>query len=322
MRFNVKLKTPAFWYQPWDQTSKLLRFLAPLGNIYGWVTRMRITLTKPVAVGIPVICVGNLVAGGSGKTPTALALLSLLKNSGIAKNPCFLTRGYGGTLTGPVFVSQHSFHDVGDESLLLSKAAPTIVARHRVAGARLAESSGYDMIIMDDGYQNPSLHKNVSFVVVDGRTGFGNGYMIPFGPLREKISEGLARATALVKIGDGPSIHTGKPVMNAYLAPTSDLAAGERVYGFCGLGIPEKFKQTLVELGFDVAGFEIFPDHHPYSHEELQNLHAKAFEKKAKLITTEKDFCRLPSSENIHLVKIKLVFDDPEKILLLVQEAI
>ncbi len=251
----MTFKTPAFWYQPWDQMPPLLHFLAPLGNLYGLAGNLRALITKPVRVSIPVICIGNLVAGGSGKTPVALSLLSLLKETGIAKNPCFLTRGYGGKLTGPVFVSQHKYDEVGDESLLLAKIAPTIVAKDRVAGARLAAYSGHDMIIMDDGYQNPSLYKNAGFVVVDGRTGFGNGYLIPFGPLREKIAEGLARARGIIKIGEGPSLHTGKPVIEAKFEITSDLTPGSRVLGFCGLGQPEKFKQTLIDMGIDLADF-------------------------------------------------------------------
>lgn len=318
----MKFKTPAFWYQPWEQQSALVRFLAPAGKLYGFTTQMRLKFGKPVNVGIPVICVGNLVAGGSGKTPTALALLALLKESGLTKNPCFLTRGYGGMLTGPVFVSQHKFNDVGDESLLLARAAPTIVAKNRINGALLAIASGHDMIIMDDGFQNPSLHKDASFIVVDGRTGFGNGYMLPFGPLREPVSSGLSRARGIIKIGGDTSLPINKPVISARLEATSDLTSGTRVFGFCGLGQPEKFRQTLLDMGMDVAGFEGFADHHPYTHAELQTLHAKATAHKAHLVTTEKDLCRLPSAENIHIVKIKLVFDDAEKLLSLVRESL
>jgi tetraacyldisaccharide 4'-kinase len=318
----MKFKTPDFWYQPWNQQSALVRFLAPLGNLYGFATQLRMKFCKPVTIGIPVVCVGNLVAGGSGKTPTSLALLALLKESGLTKNPCFLTRGYGGLLTGPVFVSQHQFSDVGDESLLLARAAPTIVAKDRVAGAQLAVSSGHDMIIMDDGFQNPSLYKNVSFIVVDGRTGFGNGYMIPFGPLREPVSSGLARARGIIKIGGDTSLHANKPVIAARLDAASDLPPGTCVFGFCGLGQPEKFRQTLLDMGMEVVGFESFADHHPYSHAELQTLHAKAATHKAHLVTTEKDLCRLPSAENIHIVKIKLVFDDAGKLISLVREGL
>lgn len=313
------LKTPSFWYQPRSQLSPLLHFIAPLGNIYAFAGRLRTYLTKPLDIGVPVICVGNLVAGGSGKTPTTLALLTLVKEAGLSKNPCFLTRGYGGSLTGPVFVSRHSFHDVGDEALLLARVAPTIVAKDRRAGARLAALSGHDLIVMDDGYQNPSLHKKVSLVVVDGRTGFGNGYMIPFGPLREPVTSGLARANAVIKIGEGVSPSVSKPVISAHLDIISDIKPGTRVLGFCGLGQPEKFRQTLLDLGIDLAGFESFPDHHPYSHEELQRLHEQAFEKRAQLVTTEKDFLRLPPTENISIVRIKLVFDDPKTLLSLIK---
>lgn len=315
----MTFKTPHFWYLSQERMPRLLRFFAPLGALYGWGTGLRQKSARPVDVGVPVLCVGNLVAGGSGKTPVALALLSLVKDAGLAKNPCFLTRGYGGTLTGPVFVSQHGYREVGDESLLLARAAPTIVAKDRVTGARLAVTSGHDLIIMDDGFQNPSLQKT-GFVVVDGRTGFGNGYMIPFGPLREPVVTGLSRAKAVIKVGDGSSIHTSKPVIESHFDVTSPLTPGERVYGFCGLGQPDKFKRTLLDLGVDLAGFESFSDHHPYSHSDVQTLHAKAFAHKARLVTTEKDLCRLPSSENILIVKVKLVFKKPDVLLSLIRQ--
>jgi tetraacyldisaccharide 4'-kinase len=262
-----------------------------------------------------VICIGNLVAGGSGKTPTALALMALIREQGLAQNPCFLTRGYGGRLEGPVFVSSQSYEEVGDESLLLARVAPVIVAKERTKGAALAARSGHDLIVMDDGFQNPALHKDASFVVVDGRTGFGNGYLIPFGPLRECVSDGLARANAIIKIGGETSLHTAKTVMNAHIEAQSDLPPGTKVFAFCGLGQPEKFRQSLLEQGYEIAGFKSFADHHPYTVAEVKNLHAEAFQHKAHLITTEKDVCRLPSAENIHVLRIRLVFDHPEEII-------
>lgn len=317
----MNFKTPSFWYQPWEKLPQIIHVLSPLGRIYGAVTKWRIAYAKPVKVSVPVICVGNLVAGGSGKTPTALALMTLLKQSGITKNPCFLTRGYGGQMIGPLFVSDHGYVDVGDEALLLSRMAPTIVSQERVPGARLAAQSGHDLIIMDDGFQNPSLHKDKGLLVVDGRTLFGNNYLIPIGPLREEIAEGMKRTDAVVKIGGDTSLHTNKPVINAQIEASSDLSPGSRVFGFCGLGQPEKFKQTLIDMGFDVAGFKSFADHHPYTDTEIKSLHAQAFEHKAHLITTEKDLCRLPSLENIHIVKIKLAFDDPKKLVALMTVA-
>lgn len=315
----MTFKTPAFWYQPWDKLPPLVHTLAPIGNLYGYAGRLRARFTKPYKARIPVICIGNIVAGGSGKTPTALALMGLIKERGLAKNPCFLTRGYGGRLEGPVFVSQQKYEEVGDESLLLARVAPVIVAKDRQKGAWLAETSGHDLIVMDDGFQNPSLHKDFNFVVVDGRTGFGNGYLIPFGPLREKIADGLARATAIIKIGGDTSLHTATPVINARIEVLSDLPPGTKVFGFCGLGQPEKFRQSLIDAGLDVAGFKTFADHHPYMAAEIKTLHAEAFAHKAHLVTTEKDLCRLPSAENIHTLKIKLVFDKPDDVLALLK---
>ena len=315
-------KTPTFWYTPWDKLDPAFHLLSPLGRVYGAVTKWRLAHTKATKVSVPVICVGNLVAGGSGKTPTALALVTLLKDAGISKNPCFLTRGYGGRMIGPLFVSEHTYVDVGDEALLLSRVAPTVVSQERVPGAQLAAASGHDLIIMDDGFQNPSLHKDKGLIVVDGRTLFGNNYLIPIGPLREEIAEGMKRADAVIKIGGETSLHVDKPVINAKLEATSDLKAGDRVFGFCGLGQPEKFRQTLIDLGFDVAGFQRFPDHHPYLAYELKALHEKAFEHKAHLVTTEKDLCRLPSPENIHIVKVKLTFEEPQKLVDLMKVSI
>ena len=311
----MTFKTPAFWYQPWDKLPPLVHRFAPIGNLYGYAGKLRARFAKPYKARMPVICVGNIVAGGSGKTPTALALMGLIKEHGLAKNPCFLTKGYGGRIEGPVFVSQQTYEEVGDESLLLARMAPVIVAKDRQKGAWLAEQSGHDLIIMDDGFQNPSLQKDISFVVVDGKTGFGNGYLIPFGPLREKISVGLARAKAIIKIGGETSLHTATPVINARIDAACDLPPGTKVFGFCGLGQPEKFRQGLIDMGLDVTGFKIFADHHPYTAAEIKTLHAEAFNHKAHLITTEKDLCRLPSAENIHVLKIKLVFDKPDDVL-------
>ena len=311
----MTFKTPAFWYQPWDKLPPLVHKLAPLGNLYGYAGKLRMRFVKPYKAKMPVICIGNIVAGGSGKTPTALALMGLIKQHGLAKAPCFLTKGYGGRIEGPVFVSQQSYEEVGDESLLLARVAPVIVAKDRQKGAWLAEQSGHDLIIMDDGFQNPALHKDINFVVVDGKTGFGNGYLIPLGPLREKISDGLARAQAIIKIGGDTSLHTATPVINAHIESTCDLLPGTKVFGFCGLGQPEKFRLSLIDAGLDVTGFKVFADHHPYTPAELKTLHAEAFNHKAHLITTEKDLCRLPSAENIHVLKIKLAFENPDEML-------
>lgn len=307
-------RTPSFWYMPADKLDPAIHILSPLGHIYGAVTKWRIDHAKPTKVPVPVICVGNLVAGGSGKTPTALALVSLLKEAGVAQNPCFLTRGYGGRMIGPLFVSGHSYTDVGDEALLLSRVAPTVVSQERVPGAQLAASAGHDLIIMDDGFQNPFLYKDKGLIVVDGQTLFGNNYLIPFGPLREEVTEGMKRAAAVIKVGGDTELHVDKPVINAKLEAMSDLEKGTRVYGFCGLGQPDKFKKTLVDMGYDIAGFQVFSDHHPYQDYELKALHDKAFEHKAHLITTEKDLCRLSSAENIHVVKVALKFEEPQKL--------
>lgn len=313
------LKTPAFWYQSSDILPLWLRALLPLQAIYGWGVQIRHAVIKPYISKIPVICVGGIVAGGSGKTPSALALMKLIKEREIAKNPCFLTRGYGGKVKGPVLVDLkiHNFLDVGDEALLLTQEGPVIVSPDRAAGARLAESSGYDLIIMDDGFQNPGLFKTVSFIVVDGDSLCGNGRVIPFGPLREPLSRGLARAEGIIMVGPG-MIQTDKPFIKAHIESSSNLTAGSDVIGFCGLGQPEKFRKTLSETGTNIVNFHEFPDHYAYTADDLERLSGEARKHKAQLVTTAKDSLRLPSdfikSHAVSIVKIEVVFDDPAEI--------
>jgi tetraacyldisaccharide 4'-kinase len=268
-------------------------------------------VAAPFDPGLPVICVGNLTAGGSGKTPIAIAIAELLRARG--HKPCFLTRGYGGSERGPALASRgHSAAVMGDEALLLARAAPTIVARDRAAGARLAKDKGATVLVMDDGHQNFSLRKSLSLVVVDAETGFGNGFQIPAGPLREPVRQGLGRADAVVLVGDGaPDLQgfTG-PVLRAHLAADGGAFAGKPVFAFAGIGRPEKFAASLEETGAQVIGSCFFADHHPYTEDEILELKAVAGD--AMLVTTEKDFVRLStkSREGIKVLKVAAVFDD------------
>ena len=285
--------------------------LAPLGWLYGASVAFKARTARPFDPGLPVVCVGNLTTGGSGKTPIAIAIAEMLRARG--HKPYFLTRGYGGSERGPALASRgHSAAVMGDEALLLARTAPTIVARDRAAGARLAKEKGATVIVMDDGHQNFSIAKTLSLVVVDGETGFGNGYQIPAGPLREPVAQGLARADAVIFVGDGaPDLggYSG-PVLRAHLKAEGDAFAGKTVFAFAGIGRPEKFFASLEDGGAAVVGSCFFPDHHPYSEDEIIQLRAVAGE--AMLVTTEKDFVRLSTAqrEGIRMLKVAAVFDD------------
>lgn len=289
--------------------------LAPLGWLYGASVALKARTARPFDPGLPIVCVGNLTAGGSGKTPIAIALAEMLRAKG--HRPYFLTRGYGGSERGPAMASRgHSAAVMGDEALLLARTAPTIVARDRAAGARLAKEKGATVIVMDDGHQNFSVAKNLSLVVVDAESGFGNGYQIPAGPLREPVAQGLARADAVILVGDGaPNLgeYTG-PVLRTYLKAEGEAFAGKTVFAFAGIGRPEKFFASLEDSGAVVTGSCFFPDHHPYTEDEIIQLRAVAGE--AMLVTTEKDFVRLSTvqREGIRMLKIAAVFDDAHAI--------
>jgi len=302
------MRAPDFW----RGRGPIARLLAPLGLLYGASVAFKARHAKPVDPGIPVVCVGNLTAGGSGKTPIAMAVAEMLRTKG--HKPYFLTRGYGGSTSGPALASRgHSAAVMGDEALLLARTAPTIVARDRAAGAKLAREKGATVLVMDDGHQNFALRKNLSLVVVDAEIGFGNGFRIPAGPLREPVAQGLARADAVVLVGDGTPDLQGYhgPVLRAHLKPAGAAFAGKTVFAFAGIGRPEKFVASLEASGASVTGSCFFADHHPYDENEILQLKALAGE--AMLVTTEKDFVRLTTSqrEGVRALKVSAAFDEP-----------
>jgi tetraacyldisaccharide 4'-kinase len=277
--------------------------LSPLAGIYGAVAALRLQ-SPGHSVGVPVICLGNLTVGGAGKTPAALTVARLLLAA--HEHPFFLSRGYGGRLPGPVRVNPafHSAADVGDEPLLLARLAPTIVARDRVAGAEAARFNGAGVVVMDDGFQNPSLAKDLAILLVDGRRGVGNGRIIPAGPLRAPLETQIAHAHALVVVGApagaAPVVEIarrrGVPTFQGRLEPDRETLAalgGRRVLAFAGIGDPEKFFATLAEAGVKVAERASFPDHHRYTTAEAAALIARAEAAKLMLLTTEKDLARL-----------------------------
>jgi tetraacyldisaccharide 4'-kinase len=317
------MKTPGFWYRP--EATPAAWLLTPAGLLYDAASRLRRSLVEPQRAPVPVACIGNLVAGGAGKTPVALALGRRLGEIGIAVH--FLSRGHGGSLAGPVRVDpeRHSAAEVGDEPLLLARAAPAWVSRDRPAGARAAAAAGAGLILMDDGFQNPSLAKDLSLLVVDGGSGFGNGRILPAGPLRERPEDGLKRADAVVVMGpDRAGIGAlaaghGLPALGARLVPDASDAArlrGRKVLAFAGIGRPEKVFATLAELGAEIAGAVPFPDHHTYTPDEIMRLVETAQERQAVLVTTEKDLVRLPPDARpmVEALRVDLAWDDPARV--------
>jgi tetraacyldisaccharide 4'-kinase len=292
------MRAPAFWWRPGTG-----RLLIPLAAIYGAVAGLRM-LSPGRDAGVPVICLGNLTVGGAGKTPAALAVMQLLHAA--HQRPFFLSRGYGGRLAGPLRVNPALHHaaDVGDEPLLLTRLAPTIVARDRVAGAKLAQYTGASVIVMDDGFQNPSLAKTLAILLVDGRRGIGNGRIVPAGPLRAPLSMQLKCAQAIVVVGPPHGAaavldrarRRGISIFHGRLEPDRSVVAaiGKRqVLAFAGIGDPEKFFATLTEAGIAVAERAGFPDHHRYTAAQAQDLMARAQTGNLMLVTTEKDLMRL-----------------------------
>ena len=294
------MREPAFW---WRAPGLAANLLAPLAALYGAVAARR--MRQPgYRARAKVVCIGNLTVGGAGKTPTAIVAARLLRDAGA--NPAFLTRGYGGRLAGPVVVAPtHSAADVGDEPLLLARVAPTVVAHDRVAGAAAAIDAGADTIVMDDGFQNPSLDKDLSVLVVDGRRGIGNDKVFPAGPLRAPLAAQFARAQALLVVGEaswsargvitaaqaaGALLLTGRLVPDPAAVAT---LAGAHVLAFAGIADPEKFFATLRDAGIAVAATRRFADHHRFRATEAKDLIAEAEQSRLTLVTTEKDFVRM-----------------------------
>lgn len=304
----------------WDRRGLLSALLAPVSALHAAAGRLRRAFVRPWHAAVPVICVGALTVGGAGKTPAAIAVAQRLTAQG--RRPHILTRGYRGRLRGPVEVDPavHTARDVGDEALLLAAAAPTWVARSRNAGARAAVAAGADMLVLDDGFQNPGLAKDLSLVVIDGGHGVGNGRMLPAGPLREPMARGLARADAVVLVGRDRTgiaarIPRRLPLLRARLVPDPADAAvlrGKAVLAFAGLGRPQKFAASLEEIGARLVQRRDFPDHHPYRESEIEALLAEAGRLEAVPVTTAKDAVRIGRRrDEIRVLRVALEFERP-----------
>ncbi len=330
------MRAPGFW---WKSRGPVATLLAPIGAIYGIVAAARMRRAGERA-GLPVVCVGNPTLGGAGKTPTALALAQLLKALG--ERPFFISRGYGGRARGPLRVDlqRHDARAVGDEPLLLARAFPTVVARDRVAGAKLAEREGASVVVLDDGFQNPALEKDLALLVVDGMSGVGNGRVFPVGPLRAPLGPQLERAQGLVRVGKGAAGEAvaeiaagmGVPTLGARLMPNPAAAAKlsrKSVLAFAGIGHPEKFFATLAETGAEVIERRVFADHHFYLAADAAALLAIVRARGLLPVTTEKDRARMSGDPALaelasvtRALPVRLVFEDEAAVRALLQRAL
>ena len=315
------MQAPKFWYRSRSWQAVLL---SPFGALYAWATARRQKNARPTRVDIPVICIGNLNVGGTGKTPTTIALAQLLSARGIAVH--IVSRGYGGSLLAVTQVDPriHTADETGDEPLLMAAFAPTWVANERVAAARAAQNAGADVILLDDGFQDPSLTKDLTIIVVDAARGFGNGCCLPAGPLRESVHVGLKRANAVIIIGE-PEVQSqfrersadqvGRiEHLTASLKPIEmgmPWAKG-RYLAFAGIGDPEKFFATLRGLGAPLVRTVALDDHQKLARPMIQRLMKEAQSMNAQLVTTEKDAARLPADlrSGILSLPVRLEFDD------------
>lgn len=303
----MPLETPSWWYGKRAGAAKLMPpLLAPLAALYGRAAASRLAQSPTYRSRLPVICIGNFTSGGGGKTPTAIAVATLLKSMG--KTPAFLTRGYGGSAKETVRAAGQDATEVGDEALLLAEAAPTFISADRAAGARAIEQTEADVIVMDDGFQNPGLAKDLSLIVADAAAGLGNGQVIPAGPLRAPLASQMPLANALLVIGDGQKGDklieqfeaAGKPALRATITPNCDARwlSVLPTIGFAGIARPSKFFYTLQSNGARLISSYGFGDHHRFTEKEARRLLDEAEAKKAMLVTTEKDWARLTNEED------------------------
>ena len=315
------MQAPKFWYR---SRSWQAFMLSPLGMVYAWATARRQKNARPTRVDIPVICIGNLNVGGTGKTPTTIAIAQMLTSRGIAVH--IVSRGYGGSLQAVTQVDPrvHTADETGDEPLLMAAFAPTWVANERVAGARAAQNAGADVILLDDGFQDPSLIKDLSIIVVDATRGFGNGRCLPAGPLREPVHVGLKRTDAVISIGEPQAQSQFRERSADQLGRIAHLTASlepiemgmpwaeGRYLAFAGIGDPEKFFATLRGLGAPLVRTVALDDHQKLARPMVQRLMKEAQSMNAQLVTTEKDAARLPADlrSGILSLPVRLEFND------------
>ncbi len=322
------IKTPKFWFKNRNEINPLLYTLKPFSKIWEVVTKLRLVNGSWEKMPIPVVCIGNITVGGSGKTPVTMALQLLLKDMGI--RACVVSRGYGGKNKYPHYVSKNdTFCKVGDEPIILSKKGAVIVSKVKKNGILKAYKDGFDMVLLDDGYQNSKINKDLSLVVVDSEVLFGNEFIFPLGPLREQISSGLSRADAIILVGNNHKINTRKidslrtenkiPILEGFInkkKKSTNNNNNKKVLAFSGIAFPDKFFKTLKDMGYTLIKTKVFPDHYPYTLKDMIKLKNYAENYGLKLITTEKDIVRVPKRfhEFIDIIKIEFQFKNSEKI--------
>lgn len=316
------MRAPAFWYRN-DAVSTLL---APLGWLWSVGAAIRASRSPRHRAPIPVVCIGNLSVGGAGKTPIAESIAQMIPGAH------FLSKGYGGKEEGPLRVDpgRHGYQQVGDEPLMLAEVAPTWIAKDRVAGAEAAAAGGASCLVMDDGFQDPGLAKDISILVVDGAVGFGNGHCMPAGPLREPVEQGLKRADAVVILGEDKHNIAGRvaptPVLRAWLEPEAEATVlhGRKVVAFAGIGRPAKFFHTIESLGAQLVEAYAFPDHYPFHPNEIGELQVAAKNHNAFLVTTGKDYIRVPATmrDQIGVVQMDVTWDNEQTLLAVLEPAL
>ena len=329
-------EAPPFWFQ---KPGVAAWALWPLSAVYARVAAHRMSAEPKYVSSVPVLCIGNFIAGGAGKTPTAIAIAKMARDMNL--RPGFLSRGYGGNVHQPTLVDikSHNARDVGDEPLILGLYAATVVSPDRVAGAKLLEQQDVDIIIMDDGFQNPALHKDYSLMVVDAGRGIGNGYCLPAGPMRAGLRTQLAAASAVLLIGKSEAgtqiVRTGakmaKPILSAEIeVRRRDDWENMPVLAYAGIADPTKFYKSLESTGAEIVAKKNFHDHHPYSNEECADLLSLATKNGLTLVTTEKDSVRLVRSGDLQqklraaskVLHVDLAFENPKMVELILKDTI
>ncbi len=318
------IKTPKFWFKNKNEINPLLLTLKPLSKIWEVVTKFRLDNGLWEKMPIPVICVGNITVGGSGKTPVTMALQLLLEKMGI--RACVVSRGYGGRNKYPHYVTKNdTFCKVGDEPIIMSKKGAVIVSKVKKDGILKAFKDGFDVVLLDDGYQNSKINKDLSLLVVDSEVLFGNELIFPLGPLREPINSGLSRADAIILVGHDYKKNASKiknlitenkiPVLEGCINKKK-ISTNKEVLAFSGIAFPDKFFRTLRNMGYNVIKTKEFPDHYPYTLKDMIKLKNYAQNYGLKLITTEKDIVRIPKNFHkfIDIVQIEFEFKNLNKI--------
>ncbi len=306
----MSFSTPKFWYK---KRGIVAYSLMPIAWLYQLIHKISQQFKgDPYKADIPVICIGNAVAGGGGKTPTVMAIIKLIQNQKIAQNPYIISRGYRAKINQShiVDLSKDTANDVGDEPLLLAQHAPVIIGKNREVSIKMAQENKADLIIMDDGFFNSSIYKNIKILVIDRNMDFGNGLTLPAGPLREPLKSILPKTDCIVTIG--PKFQSDLPVFKSDISISSTHLDKENYIAFCGIGFPEKFKSTLYKAGFELKGWHEFADHHAYTQQEIKDLLTLAKQQSCRLITTAKDYVKIPAQykEMIDVLEIELKFKE------------